>query len=150
MKKLFFFLAVAGMALTSCSGDDSSPVTSGTSSASATVNGVAKTFTTFSASTEDFPADGNYPAYTEVSVVGTNSANETVSFMVERGELGPVYGSFAYTQMGDVFYNYSSDFNVIVTVNNAAQLKGTFSGTLITNGGSGSVTVTNGAFDIHF
>ncbi|NMH28673.1 hypothetical protein [Flavobacterium silvaticum] len=152
MKKLFLFLTVAGLSLTSCSSDDSGSGV-GSSSVNLSVDGVAKTYTTVAVTQEDYPAEGSYPAYTELQVAASNSnGTEVLSFYTDEGDLGAdaIY-NVSYTLNGTTYYGYNGGgFTITVSSNSGNHLVGSFNGNMISQNGETEISVTNGVFDIRY
>ena len=151
MKKLFLFLAVSTLALTSCSSDDDGG--NNAQSFTFTVNGVQKTFSNIVVN-EEVGED-----YVDLTVTAFNSANpsEVIVFDVEEGDLGvDAVWSFTYSTNGEIYFYTGSAFNIIVTQNANNRLKGTFTGTLYRffNSAPGEVNpqinLTNGNFDFGY
>ncbi len=145
MKNLLFAF-IAAFAMLSCSDDSGS---SNRDRIVMTVNGEEVIFTNINAVSEDIPADGESPAYSEITVSAVANGN-LLSFFIIRGETGPdrIYGF--YYMIDDVVFN--GELTSDVTKNDGSHLKGTFSGSLLSSGIGAEIIypVTNGSFDIRY
>jgi hypothetical protein len=162
MKKLFLFLslAVLSVGLNSCSKDDSpesSSTSSTPSSVQVTINGVAKTFNTVVVNQETHTQGGETITELTVSASINNSADEVITFMVYKGDVGSdaIY-SFDYRKNGKIYNSYNSgslSFSTIIQTNSNNKIVGTFSGGLsywnndtqeyeMANTGSGAFNIT--------
>lgn len=149
MKKLFLFVAVAGLAfsLNSCSSSSSGGSSPG-GTLTAKINGVAKTFNTVVVS-ENVQGAGTADEYTELTVtaaIGT-STTEFITFYLDKGDLGSdaIY-EFYYTKDG-VIYNGSWATNV-TTNNNSKKIVGSLSGTF--SDGVTAFVISEGTFNVQY
>lgn len=151
MKKIFLFVAAASLALGSCSSDDNGSGSGSGGSVKFTVDGTQKNYNTVVVSKQTFDA-GTADEYTQLAVTATTSgsATEFVTFYVDQLDAGSdaIY-SFNYAAAGDIFYNNGA-LNTIVTTSTTHKLKGTFSGTVVSQSGSATKALTNGTFDISY
>lgn len=161
MKKLFLFVAVATLGLTSCSSDDDKGGNgenggNRTSELKVTIDGVAKTFNTIDVSVED-----DYD-YIDVTASIDNNPSEIIVFTAEKGATGAgtIY-SFSYYKNGNEHNIYATSdtfLTDVVQTNSNGKLKGTFIGKvgnaywdndndeLIIE----EIELTNGSFDISY
>jgi hypothetical protein len=146
MKKLLYVFITA-LAMLSCS-DDSG--TSGGNKIKMTLDGEEIIFNNISVTQENFAAEGDIPAYTELTV--TAVANENVlSFFVIKGEVGAdVVYNISYTE-DEVIYFGSDMSSTTQTNGDAKHLVGTFEGTLLLLGPQETTRqLTDGSFDIEY
>ncbi len=147
MKNLFiaFF---AAFALVACSDDDNSP--SG-NLISVEFDGQEVNFRNIQLEQVSYPAQGENPAYTEITVVATANGN-VFSFFVIKGETGQdaVY-DFSYAT-GNALYNGVDMQSNLVSNGDEQHLVGTFSGTMtnFAETASATIQITDGSFDIKY
>ncbi len=155
MKKVFLFIAIAALSI-SCSDDDETRANGGT--VNITVDGVAKTYSSVVVDSQDYPAEGGEPAYTELRIFASNgqtgASSESILIEVDKGDVGPdAIWDVTFTKNSTF---YSSNQTLVSNVsqnNNNGELKGTFSGTLQSFSIGDPVTpvvITNGSFDIKY
>jgi hypothetical protein len=153
MKKLILFtLTALSLSLTSCSDDDGAATNNGGNGGTftATVNGVQKTYNTVTVS-EDSYSDGE--VYLKVTGSQEGSADENIYFEMAKNETGTnaIYYS-EFTTAGVQYY--AGNLNTNVTVNNANQVKGTFSGPIYNTNSTEQdqvlFTITNGTFTANY
>lgn len=136
MKKLFLFLAVSALTLTSCSSDDNG----GGESVKFKIGGTSKSFKNLVA---------NEVAGT-ILISGYNGPatdpTETINISIPSGETGDV-ATVYYSNETDDFYDDGS-FTTNVTKNSNGSVKGTFSGTL--EGFDSNIIIDNGSFEAKF
>lgn len=151
MKKVFFLMLVAGIALpfSSCSEDNNS---SPSDSVTMRVGGVQKTFDTVVVTETPYTLDG--VDYVDLTITASMSGNpdETLTFGAGKGFTG-TDNSWGYSYLlNSVAYNEDEIANPMssnITVNSDNRLAGTFSGPL-TSDASSSVDITQGTFDITY
>jgi hypothetical protein len=157
MKKLLklFVLFILAFSANSCSSDSGTSSPHGT--LTATIDNVARTFYTVVVNQEEFPADGENPAYTMLTVTASdnNSTAQYFTFSLIKGEIGADAAfAFSYVDNGTTYYDSGAFSNFVQTNSNNKVLEGTFSGTLsdeMSNPGNvETVTITGGSFDIHY
>lgn len=152
MKKIFVLLTLFTFAfLSSCDsndGDDSQPA----APLKATINGTEVVFDIVKVEKTDYPDDG----YSDIQITATKSsdASKTIILELEYEATGTeTCFEFQYID-GDNYYIINPRENnsliVNITENVAKKVKGSFSGTVSQDGGSGSIVVPNGSFDIAY
>jgi hypothetical protein len=146
MKKLLYVFITA-LAMLSCS-DDSS--TSEANNIKMTLDGEEIIFSNISVTEESFPAEGDIPAYTELTVSAV--ANENIlSFFVIKGEVGEdlIY-NINYTE-NDIIYFGTDISSTTETNGDDKHLVGTFQGSLDLVGPQDNTRqLTNGSFHIKY
>jgi len=155
VKKVFLFIAIAALSI-SCSNDDEKRANGGT--ITVTVDGVAKTYSTVAVVPQDFPAAEGEPAYTELKIIGSNGqtgANaETILIEVDKGDEGvDAIWDVTFTKNTTIYTSNQTLVSNVSRNNNNGELKGTFSGTLVSFSIGDPVTpivITNGSFDIQY
>lgn len=150
MKKIILLLTVFSLGIFSaCSSDDGgsegSPAPEDTISMK--INGTQKSFTSVNVVPIVFVD------YTDLDVTATiaGSPPTTIEMSLEKDnmEAGSVY-FFQYSD-GEIYYQPSETFSVVLTQNSENKLKGTFSGTLVDSGNPiNTIAVTEGTFDIKY
>lgn len=137
MKKLFLFLAVTALTLTSCSKDDDNNVVG--NSITLKVDGTSKSFGNITAA----------EAFGFVVITGYNGPaedpTESITISIESGETGNVANITYYDENDDYF----GDLTTNVTTNTTGTAIGTFSGTL-EGFDSPNITITEGSFDVKY
>jgi hypothetical protein len=148
MKKLFLFVAAAGLAfsLNSCSSSGGGSSPGGT--VEAKINGTAKTFNTVvvNEQTEGAGTAEEYTILTVTAAIGT-SATELITFQLDKEDLGSdaIY-SFYYTKDGSTYYG--SVATNVTTNNTGKKLIGSFSGTV--SDGTTDYTFTDGTINVQY
>jgi hypothetical protein len=135
MKKLFLFMAVTAMTLSSCSKDSG-----GGSSLSLKVDGVKKSFKVIAAKTAGV-------VFVEGYIGSASDPTESVSFIMTEGTTGTsAISNFSYDNATDS-YSPATTLTHDVTTNSGGSAKGTFSGVLEPFIGTGAnITITEGTF----
>ncbi len=149
---------MTGLVLTTaCSSDDDSSNGGGVSDELVvTIGGQTLTFTSIIVDEDTFTDDG--VMYTELDVTATigGDTSRIIEFGLESGDTGAdaVY-YFYYVENGlEYYYNFSDNFNSVVSVNNGSRLTMTFSGTLTGYDDEAQeeveVTLQNGSLDVEY
>ncbi|HEX9981067.1 MAG TPA: hypothetical protein VGB50_10945 [Flavobacterium sp.] len=147
MKKIlllpvFFLLGI----FASCSSDeDSDPK----SVLTARINGTEYTFNTIHVDQVHYPAEG----YTDLEVTASidNNPIRTITFIVAENSLGThVTWYFTYFLHQSPYQKVEEAFNIDVTENSGARLKGTFSGEVHDTESGETLTITDGTFNITY
>lgn len=151
MKKIFLLVCITAFSLllNSCSSDDSNSTSTG-GRVTFKINGVSKTLTTTTVTTDAPDSDGDVYVYAAATDGGANN----ITIEVYRGYLGN-YG-YATFFINNNLYNGPTNgsggtFFMYFTQNDEHHLKGTFSG--IANASSSSnddAEITEGTFDITY
>lgn len=149
MKKIFFLFAlVLFFNILSCDSKDDAVKT--TNFLKATINGKEVVFDAFEVAKKD------YSDYSDIEIIATKSDDPTKKVILELEYL--VTGTetcfeFQYIDGEDYYIIYpreNTSLIVNITENIAKKVKGNFSGTVVQDGGSGTIVIPNGSFDISY
>jgi hypothetical protein len=147
MKKILLFLTlvIVAFAINSCSSDGKSDKATGTISFKA--NGVQKTFHSIHWHSVTNLA-GTPDQYTTISIrTDGNEFYDSIYFSLIKGSMAGNPNTFGYYDNGDDLYTLDN-FPVNITTNDDGKLIGTFSGDMF--GSAGTVTITEGTFNIQY
>nr|WP_297309533.1 hypothetical protein [uncultured Flavobacterium sp.] len=152
MKKILSLLPLFLLLFSACSSDSSdNDNSSKISTLKATINGVEKNFNTVSAIRD---SDDYYDEVYHVTASINNNPNEMITFKFYPENLGATYyfqSSFMYIKNTNNYSSTGSTLNLVLIDTKNKTYKGNFSGKVVgVNGTNGSVTITNGSFEIFY
>lgn len=142
--KIILFLSFALLGVSSCSSDDDK---SEVNFIRAKFDGVEQKFNIISVDIVPETDPITNISYEDIYITATMSGDSSKTFELrsEYDSTGDIIWGIYYTNEGTYYENDTETSNV--TDNSNGRYKGTFSGSLITEGG-GTMMITEGSFDI--
>jgi hypothetical protein len=158
-KTILSFILISFLFITSCTKNDTTPVTPAApkiSTMSAKVNGVLKTYNTFSVSDVTGTGTSSNPNYTKFTASINGDVNNLIEFGIYKNQTGLNAKYYIGLKNNSVIYSDSyffepDEISINVVTNNATKLTGTFSGTIATEITPKTVIpVTEGTFEYYY